>query len=108
MPSSGMRARNNVSSVLHLLDTANIFPSALIVSAVMTEATSSSETPVLTKTTRRHIAEDGNPPSQSVRSRPYVQSLCLPYKKVPDDTALCLLQLLAVIFMISLPDLVEN
>jgi hypothetical protein len=42
-----------------LLVTANVFPSSPILVTLMIEATLSSETPVLTKVTGRHISEDG-------------------------------------------------
>jgi hypothetical protein len=50
------RARN---SVRRLLVTANVVLSSQILVALMTEALRSSETSVLTKTTRRNISDDG-------------------------------------------------
>jgi hypothetical protein len=44
---------------LQLLVIANVVPSSLIPFNLMTEAIRSSETSVLTRATRRHIAEDG-------------------------------------------------
>jgi hypothetical protein len=72
MPSSGMfhcvaLVRTNVleelstsiiSSVHQLLVTANVVPSSSIFVTLMMEALSSSETLVLTRTTRRNILED--------------------------------------------------
>jgi hypothetical protein len=46
-------------SMLRLLVTANVVPSSLIISTLMMEAIRSSETSVLTRTTRRHIPQDG-------------------------------------------------
>jgi hypothetical protein len=46
------------SSVPQLLFTANV-PSSQILFTLMMEAMHSSETPVLTRTTRRKISEDG-------------------------------------------------
>jgi hypothetical protein len=51
-------------SVLQLSVTAE-FPSLLILSTLMMEATHFSETSVLTRATRRHIPEDGNLHSHS-------------------------------------------
>jgi hypothetical protein len=45
--------------VLRLLVTANIVPSSLILFTLMMEAICFSEMSVLTRTTRRHIQEDG-------------------------------------------------
>jgi hypothetical protein len=44
--------------VLQLLVAANVVPGSLIIFTVMTEATNSSETSVLTRVTRNHIPED--------------------------------------------------
>jgi hypothetical protein len=52
------RTRNNVSSVLQLAVAVNIVPSSLILLILMMEMMSSSETPVLTRGTRRPIPED--------------------------------------------------
>jgi hypothetical protein len=46
-------------SVLQLLVTANVIPSLPILSTLMMEAIHTSATPVLTRSTRRHIKEDG-------------------------------------------------
>jgi hypothetical protein len=45
--------------VFQLLVTANVVPSSLILSALMKEATRTSETFLTVKTKRRHIKEDG-------------------------------------------------
>jgi hypothetical protein len=45
--------------VLHLLVIANVVPSSLVLSTLMTDAIRSSETSVLTRATLRHIPEDG-------------------------------------------------
>jgi hypothetical protein len=52
------RAGNKVSSVLRLLVTANVAPSSPILVTLLTEATHSSETAVLTAATRRNIPEE--------------------------------------------------
>jgi hypothetical protein len=49
---------NEARSVLRLLVTANDVPSSLILFSPKMEAISSSETSVVTRTTRRHISED--------------------------------------------------
>jgi hypothetical protein len=49
----------NRRSVLHLLVTANVVPSSPILLTLMMEAIRSSETLVLSRTTRRNIPEDG-------------------------------------------------
>jgi hypothetical protein len=46
-------------SKFKLLVTTNFVPSSLILSTLMTEVTSSSETSVLTRATRSHISENG-------------------------------------------------
>jgi hypothetical protein len=46
-------------SILHLVVTANVFPSSLILFANIIEAISSSESPVSTRATLRHIPGDG-------------------------------------------------
>jgi hypothetical protein len=46
-------------SVLHLLATANVVPSSLIIFTLMTEAIRSSETSVITRATWRQTPEDG-------------------------------------------------
>jgi hypothetical protein len=46
---------------LVLLITANIVPSSPILSILLVDAIRSSKMSVLTRATRRHIAEDGNP-----------------------------------------------
>jgi hypothetical protein len=45
----------------YLLVTANVVPSSLILVTLITEATRSSETSILTTAARRHIPEDGIP-----------------------------------------------
>jgi hypothetical protein len=45
--------------MLQLLVTANVVPSWLLLVTLMIEAINSSETPVLTRATRRNILEDG-------------------------------------------------
>jgi hypothetical protein len=45
--------------MLQLLVTANVVLSSLILSALMMESTHSSKKSVLTRSTRRHIVEDG-------------------------------------------------
>jgi hypothetical protein len=58
-PSSGWKESVFIFSVLQLLVTANVVPSSLILFPQMMEAIRFSETSVLTRATRRHIAEDG-------------------------------------------------
>jgi hypothetical protein len=50
--------RNVSGSVVQLLVTANVVPRSLVLFALSLEAICSSEMPVLTKATRRNIAED--------------------------------------------------
>jgi hypothetical protein len=49
---------SNLNTLLWLLVTANVVPSSLILATLMLEETYSSETSVLTRTTRRNIPED--------------------------------------------------
>jgi hypothetical protein len=49
----------SLRSVLQLLVTANIVPSSLVLFNMLMEAIRSSETPILTRATRRHIPDDG-------------------------------------------------
>jgi hypothetical protein len=58
-------------SVIHLLITANVFPSSPIPVTLMMEGIRSSETSTLTRGTRRHILEDG------------ILRMLYSYKKVP-------------------------
>jgi hypothetical protein len=53
------RTRNTVSCVLQLLDSPNAVLTSLINLTLMMEATRSSETSVHTRSTRRHIPENG-------------------------------------------------
>jgi hypothetical protein len=53
------RARNNISSVLPLLVTANVVLSSKILVTLMMDAIRSSETSVLIRATRRNIHEVG-------------------------------------------------
>jgi hypothetical protein len=53
----GISELGTTFAVIHV--TANVVPSWLILSILMMEAIISSETSVLTRTTRRHIPEDG-------------------------------------------------
>jgi hypothetical protein len=60
--SSGVKrpgCETEARSVLRLLVTANVVPSALTLFTLMMEAIHSSETSVLTRAAQRHISEDG-------------------------------------------------
>jgi hypothetical protein len=54
-----LKVTNNRSTVFQLLVTANVAPSSLILFTLTMDAIYSSETPVLTKATWRHVPEDG-------------------------------------------------
>jgi hypothetical protein len=58
MVSSGVLRHVAVHSVRQLLVTASVVPSSLILVSLMMEATSSSETSVLTRATQHNIAQD--------------------------------------------------
>jgi hypothetical protein len=56
---NGQRLETEECSVRRLLVTANVVPSSPIIVSLMMEALRSSDTSVLTRTTRRNIQEDG-------------------------------------------------